>query len=202
MHTILRCRGPLEDCELGSVKTKTTWYTRKGKRYFDVVASLLLLLIFSPAMASVAGINCILFAGKVCYVETRICRGGREFRMWKFRSMKEGVVTRFGGILRYTALDELPQFFHVLIGQMSLVGPRPHSVAHYERAKALCPCSLRRIEVRPGMTGLAQLRGHHDSDDEARTQLVRSDSEYLARCSFWLDLKLLGRSLFVFFTGH
>ena len=111
-------------------------------------------------------------------------------------------VTRIGRFLRAFSLDELPQLFNVLAGSMSLVGPRPHAVAHNEEYRRLIHGYMLRHKVRPGITGWAQVngwRGETDTLDKMQHR-VEHDLEYLQNWSLWLDLRILGRTLAVVFS--
>lgn len=130
----------------------------------------------------------------VFFRQMRIGQGGRSFLFWKFRTMTpEGRVTRLGGYLRSTALDELPQLFHILKGQMSFVGPRPLIPEELRQLDGI-PGSRRRLGVRPGLTGLAQLKGTKVPDPAER---IRWDVAYIDRMSPMLDLRILAESIWV-----
>jgi putative colanic acid biosynthesis UDP-glucose lipid carrier transferase len=136
---------------------------------------------------------------------------GREIVVWKFRSMRtmdDGAVVRqatrgdpritpFGAFIRRTSLDELPQFFNVLQGQMSIVGPRPHAVAHNDEYRELIRAYMVRHKVKPGITGWAQVNGHRgetDTLDKMRAR-VEYDLEYLHHWSLGLDLRIIARTV-------
>lgn len=189
---------------------KGRWY-EATKRLTDVVGALLALFLLSPVyLLAILAIK-ISDRGPVFFEQTRVGRGGRHFECIKFRSMvvdaeslksslkdqnhhKDGVtfkiredprMTAVGWLLRKTSIDELPQFWNVLVGDMSLVGPRPpipDEVARYT------PQQLRRLEVRPGLTCIWQVSGR---GDVAFSEQVKMDIEYIERRSLWLDLKLL-----------
>jgi putative colanic acid biosynthesis UDP-glucose lipid carrier transferase len=140
--------------------------------------------------------------------------GGKIFSIWKFRSMvvhqvDSGVlkqaqkndprVTRVGAFIRRTSLDELPQLFNVLTGDMSLVGPRPHAIQHDQEYSRRIDDYFARHNIKPGITGLAQVRGFRGEtkDDEQMIQRVESDIEYINNWSLWLDLTILVRTFSV-----
>lgn len=170
------------------------------KRMFDVIFSLLALIIFSPVFIVLALAVRVDSAGPVFYRQIRVGRGGRLFQIYKFRSMvvnadKTGLyytvpgdkrVTAVGRFLRKTSLDELPQLINVLLGHMSVVGPRPDVPAQ----KSLYSDSdwLKRLSVRPGVTGLAQATLRSSASDEQRCSL---DLEYVENSNLWIDLKII-----------
>ena len=133
--------------------------------------------------------------------------GGRTFRIYKFRTMTAAAsreafrqatagdarITRLGNILRRTSIDELPQLFNVLAGDMSLIGPRPHPLALDEHYRQIIPGYMSRYTVRPGMSGLAQVTGHRGPTltPEAMAARVAQDLRYIATWSFALDLRII-----------
>lgn len=177
----------------------SSFYERRGKRLLDIGVALAASLFFAAPIAGIACINIICYR-QLFYRDARVGKNGRLFQMTKFASMHRGEVTAFGALLRFTALDELPQLMHVLRGEMSLVGPRPHTVEQFVRLSSL-PGYTARTRVLPGMTGLAQLAGHCDKDG-LREQMISTDCEYRQRCSLRVDLLTLFRTFAVFFTGH
>lgn len=185
-------------------------YRRGGKRVLDVLVALLATPLALPVVAVAAVLIKLDSPGPVFHRAIRVGRGGRKFVFLKLRSMQEDAeelrglllhlnqaqgpafklhndprVTRVGKLLRKTSLDELPQLWHVLTGDMSLVGPRPPFPEEVEKYE---PWMLKRLSVRPGLTCLWQIRGRSDlSFDE----WMRLDIEYVDRCSFLLDTKIL-----------
>jgi lipopolysaccharide/colanic/teichoic acid biosynthesis glycosyltransferase len=173
------------------------------KRGFDIAAALLLLLALAPLIGAVALAVRIALGRPVLFRQLRAGRHGVPFRLLKFRSMREGPgedaerLTRFGRLLRASALDELPQLLQVLRGEMSLVGPRPlplDYVARYSPRQAL------RLAVRPGLAGLAQAAGRNAVPWELRLELDAAYAE--ARPSLRRDLMLLLRCLAVGLSGQ
>lgn len=167
------------------------------KRIFDAAVSAILLVLFSPVLAVVAVLVKRELGSPVLFRQERTGRNGVNFRILKFRSMTNGTdaygnllpdqqrLTRFGLFLRKSSLDEFPQLFSVLKGDMSLVGPRPllpRYVPYYTERERL------RHTVRPGMTGLAQVSGRNALSWEERLEL---DVQYVENHSFRLDLKIL-----------
>jgi putative colanic acid biosynthesis UDP-glucose lipid carrier transferase len=181
------------------------------KRISDVVLASLILLLISPVMLAVALAVKASSPGPVIFRQRRYGLDGREIIVYKFRSMTvtedgshiaqarkgDARVTRLGAVLRRTSLDELPQFINVLQGRMSIVGPRPHAVAHNELYRGLIKSYMVRHKVRPGITGWAQvngLRGETDSLEKMEAR-VRFDLEYLRNWSLLLDLLIIWRTI-------
>lgn len=174
------------------------------KRLFDVLVSLAALAALSPLLVMTA-LAVLLESGRpVLFRHVRVGRGGREFGMYKFRSMVRDAaaigpyhtsahdprITRVGRFIRFTSLDELPQLFNVLRGDMSLVGPRPDVPAQrvlYAPADWDLRCS-----VRPGITGLAQARLRSAATEAQRLAL---DLQYVREHTLWLDLRIIGWTL-------
>ena len=181
------------------------------KRAEDLVLAGLILVLIAPLLAAVAlGVK-LSSPGPVIFRQRRHGLDGREIVVWKFRSMRtlddgpvvrqatrnDPRITRFGAFLRRTSLDELPQFFNVMQGRMSIVGPRPHALAHTEQYRALIGPYMMRHKVKPGITGWAQvngLRGETDTVDKMRAR-VEHDLEYLHRWSLALDLRIVARTV-------
>ncbi|MFD0667093.1 undecaprenyl-phosphate glucose phosphotransferase [Ramlibacter sp. MAHUQ-53] len=186
------------------------------KRASDLVLASLILLLLAPLMLAVAAAIRCTSRGPVIFRQRRYGLGGEEIVVWKFRSMTvaedgpqiaqarrgDARITPLGAFLRRTSLDELPQFFNVLQGRMSIVGPRPHAVAHNELYRARIRAYMVRHKVRPGITGWAQVngfRGETDSLDKMEGR-IRLDLEYLRRWSLGLDLLIILRTIrLVFF---
>jgi putative colanic acid biosynthesis UDP-glucose lipid carrier transferase len=183
----------------------------------DFVLSALILIMVSPILLAVAITIKLDSPGPVFFRQQRMGWNGKIFRIWKFRSMyvhqpENGVVvqaqkndprvTRVGAFIRRTSLDELPQVFNVLTGEMSLVGPRPHAIQHDEEYSRRIADYFARHNIKPGITGLAQVRGYRGEtrDIEQMVQRVESDIEYINNWSLALDLSILLRTITVF-TG-
>ena len=183
------------------------------KRGSDIVLASTILLAISPLMIAIAiGIK-LSSPGPVLFKQRRYGLDGREIVVYKFRSMnvlEDGNVirqathgdlrvTRFGAFLRASSLDELPQFINVLQGRMSVVGPRPHAVAHNEMYRKLIRGYMVRHKVRPGITGLAQvngMRGETSSIDKMQMR-VEYDLAYLRSWSLSLDLQIVLKTIVV-----
>lgn len=168
-----------------------------SKRTFDLLAAVLLLLISSPVMLILAVLVRLLHGAPVFFGQQRPGYKGKPFLIYKFRSMTaargpdgsllpdEARLTRFGRFLRASSLDELPEFFNVLRGEMSLVGPRPLLMQYLQRYS---PEQARRHDVLPGITGWAQVNGRNALNWDEKFRL---DVWYVDHWSFWLDIKIL-----------
>ena len=177
----------------------TQWlYHRIGKRLLDMALAGLGLTLFSIPLAWIAW-GIFRESGRpVFFRQTRIGHRGKEFLIMKFRTMTStGEVTHLGERLRATAMDELPQLFHILKGQMSFVGPRPLIPEGLQELRQI-PNGDRRLSVRPGLTGLAQLYG---AKVPTLVERVKWDIEYVNRCSLGLDLTILFKSVGVTLKG-
>ena len=181
---------------------------RLVKRTEDVVLATLILLLISPLMVLIAFGVIRSSPGPVLFRQRRLGMGGEEITVLKFRSMvvhseAPGSVTQalkgdrritpFGVFLRRTSLDELPQFFNVLSGKMSIVGPRPHALAHNEQYKLLVDRYMARHKIKPGITGWAQVNGFRGETDtlEKMQKRVQYDLYYIENWSLWLDIKII-----------
>lgn len=178
-----------------------------GKRLFDILFAGGAILAGWPLLLAIATSVRLTSRGPVLFKQRRYGRDGEEIDVWKFRTMKVGEddddvrqaqkgdprVTWLGAILRRTSLDELPQFFNVLSGQMSVVGPRPHAVAHNRQYRTRILEYMLRHKVKPGITGWAQVNGFRGETDtlDKMVQRVAHDLEYIRRWSFGFDLKIV-----------
>jgi exopolysaccharide biosynthesis polyprenyl glycosylphosphotransferase len=201
-----------------------SWLTGGGaalKRGFDIIASLLALLLLSPLFALIAILVKLEDRGPVFFPQIRVGQFGRHFKMYKVRSMcldaeqrlkelieqnhhKEGVtfkikddprITRVGKWLRKFSLDELPQLYNVLTGDMSLVGPRPplpREVSKYSLAHR------RRLAIKPGITCIWQISGRAEIDFSGQVQL---DVDYIETQGFWVDVKILAKTIPAVLSG-
>ncbi|PRD35468.1 UNVERIFIED_CONTAM: wcaJ [Trichonephila clavipes] len=188
------------------------------KRSLDIVVSLAGLLLISPILLSIAIAIKLTSPGPVFFKQTRYGLNGRPIKVWKFRSMQtmddgpevrqaqknDSRLTPIGGFLRSSSLDELPQFLNVLGGSMSVVGPRPHAVAHNEMYRKLIPGYMLRHKVKPGITGWAQINGWRGETDtlEKMQKRIEFDIEYIRRWSIWLDIKIIWMTAFKGFLGE
>jgi exopolysaccharide biosynthesis polyprenyl glycosylphosphotransferase len=197
----------------GAAHVSWSW-RRRLKRAADIVVAGVGLLLLAPLLAALALLIKLDSAGPALFRQQRVGRGGRAFRLLKIRSMidradflqatlgsrneacgpifkmrEDPRMTRLGRVLRRTSLDEIPQLYNVLVGDMSLVGPRPPTPSEVKRYE---PWHYRRLEVVPGLTGLAQVSGRSDlSFDE----VVRLDSYYIDHWSLKLDAMILLRTI-------
>ena len=175
------------------------------KRVFDLILTLPAIIIFLPVYAVVALCVRVLIGSPVIFSQNRPGFGGKPFKLYKFRTMnsaqrKNGELlsdferlTRFGRFLRLTSLDELPELFNVLKGDMRLVGPRPLLLQYLER---YTPEQERRHEVKPGITGWAQINGRNSLNWEEKFKL---DVWYVDHQSLWLDVKIIVLTLYKVF---
>jgi Undecaprenyl-phosphate glucose phosphotransferase len=196
---------------------ETPFYGVNGivKRVSDIVLGALILILIAPAMAAIAlGVK-LSSPGPILFKQRRYGLDGQEIIVYKFRSMtvaEDGAVVRqatrndarvtpFGAFMRRTSLDELPQFINVLQGRMSIVGPRPHAVAHNEMYRKLIKSYMLRHKVKPGITGWAQvngLRGETDTVEKMKAR-IEYDLDYLRNWSLRLDLAIIWKTIFVVF---
>ena len=194
---------------------ETPFYGFNGvvKRLSDIVLSLLILILISPLMLLIAlGVK-LSSPGPVLFKQRRYGVDGRKIVVYKFRTMtvaedgdvvrqatkNDSRVTPFGAFLRRTSLDELPQFINVLQGRMSVVGPRPHAVAHNELYRKLIRGYMIRHKVRPGVTGLAQVTGFRGETEtiEKMKGRIEQDLRYLRHWSLLLDLQIILKTIVV-----
>lgn len=181
------------------------------KRAFDICASLLAIIILGIPMIVVAILVKADSNGPVFYTQERLGKNGKTFVLYKFRSMREDAekegakwaeynddrCTRIGKILRKTHIDELPQLFNILSGDMSVVGPRPERECFYNEFEAYIEGFSQRLCVKPGLSGLAQINGGYDLTPE---QKVLFDLEYIEKRTFWFDIKIVFMTIGVVFS--
>ncbi len=208
-------QGRLQDMNgmpvVGICETPFTGTNRLIKRLSDIVLAVLILVLISPLLLGVAiGVK-LSSPGPVIFKQRRNGLDGEEIIVYKFRSMRtmdngavvkqatrdDPRVTPFGAFIRKTSLDELPQFINVLQGRMSIVGPRPHAVAHNEQYRELIKAYMVRHKVKPGITGWAQvngLRGETETVDKMQAR-VEYDLAYMRNWSLTLDMQIILRTL-------
>ena len=188
---------------------KTSLFQRFVKRLGDILLSFLALIFFSPFMLLIALMIKLEDRGPVLFSQARVTANGQPFTIRKFRTMKpensahdlqtsitvdDPRITRVGAFLRRYRLDELPQFWNILIGDMSLVGPRPEMMANVLRYKMELPAFVYREKMKAGLTGYAQIEGRYNTSAEDKLML---DMMYIESFSIWLDIKLLLRTFTV-----
>lgn len=188
-------------------------YNRVVKRIIDIIIALLVLTVGGIPMLIIALLVKIDSPGPALFKQDRLGSGGKVFKFYKFRSMRlnaehtgSGVysdksdprVTKIGKILRATSLDELPQFINVLKGEMSLIGPRPPLTYHPWPIEEYTKEQLRMFDVRPGLTGWAQVNGRKDVEWHRRIEL---NVWYVDHISFGLDIKIFFMTIFKIVTN-
>ena len=175
------------------------------KRLFDIVVCLISLIILVPIFIIIAVLIKLDSKGPVFFIQDRVGKDGKIFQIYKFRTMvsnaeKMGLgyvmkddprITRIGKYLRLTGVDELPQVFNVLRGEMSLVGPRPTLVYQVEKYSSW---ERRRLEMKPGITSLMLISGHNTLTWPER---IKNDIWYIDHWSFWLDIKILIKTFWI-----
>jgi putative colanic acid biosynthesis UDP-glucose lipid carrier transferase len=177
------------------------------KRSFDIIFSFLFLAcVFSWLFPIISLLILFDSKGPVIFVQRRIGKNGRSFRCFKFRTMivndecdekqaqkNDQRITKVGRFLRQTNLDETPQFINVIAGDMSVIGPRPHMFSDWTRFSFVIPGYKFRSLLRPGITGLAQIKGHHGPTPDYKSIYTRSscDAQYIRKACFRLDSKII-----------
>jgi putative colanic acid biosynthesis UDP-glucose lipid carrier transferase len=188
------------------------------KRASDIVLATLIVLMISPLLVAIAAGVKLTSPGPVIFKQRRYGLDGAEILVYKFRSMTvcedgdsirqaqkgDNRITPFGAFLRRTSLDELPQFINVLQGRMSVVGPRPHAVAHNEQYRKVIKGYMVRHKVRPGITGWAQVNGYRGETEtiEKMQGRVEYDLDYLRNWSLRLDLYIILKTALIVFRGQ
>ncbi|HQF53783.1 MAG TPA: undecaprenyl-phosphate glucose phosphotransferase [Fibrobacteria bacterium] len=183
--------------------SETDWYV---KRTFDILFSLGFLAVFGIPMLAIAAAVKLTSPGPAIFKQKRYGLSGQPIEVWKFRSMRtqdngpvvkqatkgDPRITPLGAFLRKSSIDEFPQFINVLQGSMSIVGPRPHAIAHNEEYRRKIHGYMLRHKVKPGITGWAQVHGWRGETEtlDKMEQRVKYDIDYLRRWSLWLDLKI------------
>jgi exopolysaccharide biosynthesis polyprenyl glycosylphosphotransferase len=217
------CKAQLEDIMLCNARpaivddaaflameyNKITAFQRFVKRLGDIVLSVLALILLSPLLAIIALLIKLEDRGPVIFTQPRVTADGRTFIIRKFRTMvpnssqydiqvsvaeNDPRITKIGSFLRRYRLDELPQFYNILVGDMSLVGPRPEMMANVVRYKTKLPAFVYREKMKAGLTGYAQIEGRYNTSAEDKLML---DMMYIESFSIWLDVKLILRTFTV-----
>jgi lipopolysaccharide/colanic/teichoic acid biosynthesis glycosyltransferase len=187
------------------------WPNSPLRRALDLTAAVLMLVVTGPIMAVAAAAVALESPGHPIFRQRRVGRGGVPFEVYKLRTMVTGAeqmgaglavdendkrITRVGDLLRRTSLDELPNLFNVLRGEMSLIGPRPTVQVQVDR---YTDRQRRRLEVLPGITGWAQVNGRASLPWSERIEL---DIHYVERATPWMDLMILARTVYMVTTGQ
>jgi len=196
---------------------ESSWSSSGMKRFFDFLFSFVSILILSPFFVIIGAIIKLSSKGPIIYSQERLGFKGKPYQIYKFRSMivnaeeKSGPVwtsdddpriTPIGKILRKYRIDELPQLINVVLGQMSLIGPRPERPYFTEKLKERFPLYERRFRVRPGITGWSQIKHPSDIEEEDVRQKLRYDFYYIENLSLNLDLKILISTIVVVLSGE
>lgn len=218
------CKAELEDIMLCNARptivddaaflsmeyNKITPFQRFSKRFGDIIISLFALILFSPFILLISLLIKLEDGGPVIFKQSRLTVAGRPFTIRKFRTMKvhseldevqvsvsvdDPRITKVGAFLRRYRLDEIPQFFNILIGDMSVVGPRPEMMANVARYKMNLPSFVYREKMKAGLTGYAQIEGRYNTSAEDKLML---DMMYIESFSIWLDVKLILRTVTIF----
>lgn len=227
LHRDVLCKAQLQDIMLSNATQvvvddapflemdyrKMTLGQRIAKRLMDIGVSAAVLILLSPLLALIALCIYLEDGGPVIFRQKRMTVAGHEFTIRKFRTMRkesceaehqvsvakdDGRITRVGHVLRRFRLDELPQFWNILMGDMTLVGPRPEMLENVERYKLELPAFVYREKMKAGLTGYAQIEGRYNTTPEDKLML---DLMYIESFSMWVDVKLLFRTLTVFFKS-
>lgn len=192
-------------------------YNRIIKRTFDLMVSGVVLCTLFPIICLIVGLIIKLTSpGPIFFVQKRTGKDGKDFNCYKFRSMKvnkeadekqatenDPRKTPFGNFIRNTSIDEIPQFVNVFLGDMSLIGPRPHMVKHTETYSKLIANYMDRHAVKPGITGWAQVTGLRGETKELNQMenRVKADIWYIENWSFLLDMKILMKTFLTILLG-
>ena len=187
------------------------------KRLFDSVAALIGTIVLSPLLLVAAIVIKLTSKGPVLYTQIRVGKNGKLFKIYKFRTMKvdaeketgpvwatenDNRLTPIGNFLRRTHIDELPQLINIIKGEMSLIGPRPERPIFVERFKTEIPHYAKRLAIKPGITGLAQVWHRYDESIEDVKKKLKYDLLYIKKMCFWADVNILLRTCRVVFTGE
>ena len=194
--------------DIGEIKKKPIYDFLK--RFIDLVSSFLGIIVLSLPMLVIAVIVKCTSKGPAIYKQKRLTKNGKEFNLYKFRSMyidaeKNGAqwatkndsrVTKFGKFMRKVRIDELPQLFNIFVGHMSIVGPRPERPEFYEEFETYIHGFNQRLKVKCGLTGHAQVNGGYDLLPQEKILL---DIEYIKKRSFFFDIKIMFQTIGVIF---
>lgn len=198
-----------------AVSARRSWYN-PVKRILDIALALVLLVLSLPILFLAALLVRLTSRGPAFYSQTRVGKGGRPFTIYKLRSMyvdseargaqwcKKGDprVTPFGRFLRRSHIDELPQLWNILKGDMALIGPRPERPEFVPQLDAAIPGYKERLQVLPGVTGLAQVHLEADSDLDSVEKKLAMDLYYVKHLGFWMDLRIFLATIVHVFKRH
>jgi len=200
--------------DISSLLNNSFFY--KSKRIFDIVFSLFILIFFSPLWILVSLLVKAESKGPIIYRQKRIGKNGKEFELLKFRSMIDDAemltgpvwaaendyrITKVGKIIRKFGIDEIPQLVNVLKGDMSVIGPRPERPFFIEKLDEIIPFYSRRHKVKPGITGLAQIKHKYDSNIEDVVKKLEYDFSYMNNLSIKLEFFIFLSTFYIIITG-
>ncbi|MCK5064885.1 MAG: sugar transferase, partial [Candidatus Fermentibacteraceae bacterium] len=195
---------------------RLSFWQRLVKLFMDYFISVIVLLAGLPFWILIGIAIKIDSRGPVFYRQTRVGKGGRMFKVFKFRSMiqdaekhsgpvwadkEDARITSIGRLLRRSRIDEFPQLLNVVRGEMSIVGPRPERPAFVEELRIMYPFYQKRLTIKPGLTGWAQVKLEYDTDLKSVASKLKYDFFYIENQSIFLDLEILARTLKVVLTG-
>jgi exopolysaccharide biosynthesis polyprenyl glycosylphosphotransferase len=188
------------------------------KRVLDIAAGIAGMILLSPFFLILMILIKVFSKGPVFYTQIRVGKNGQLFRMYKFRSMKidaekgtgaiwakeqdDRVIPYIGNLMRKTHIDEIPQFINILKGEMSLIGPRPERPEFVEKFKSQIPEYEKRLQVKPGLTGLAQVWHRYDRNLADVRKKIKYDLLYIKKLCLWTDFRILLRTFRVVVTGE
>ena len=187
------------------------------KRGIDILGSVIAIVLFSPLVLLVAILVKLTSRGPILYTQTRVGVNGDEFKIYKFRTMRtdaekdsgpvwakanDSRLTPIGNFLRKSHIDEIPQFVNVLRGEMSIIGPRPERPIFVEQLKKQIDGYEKRLMVKPGITGLAQVWHRYDETIEDVKKKIRYDLLYIKKMCLWTDVRIMFRTVRVVLTGE
>lgn len=187
------------------------------KRCFDIVASMVGLIVGFPIIVLAAVIIKIVSPGPVFFKQLRVGQGAKVFKMYKLRTMmvdaekdtgpvwaeeNDSRLIKFGGLIRKTHIDELPQLVNVLRGEMSIIGPRPERPAFVEHLNKQVAGYKKRLQVKPGITGLAQVRLKYDETIKDVKRKIKLDLLYIRKMCLWVDMRILALTVLTVLSGR
>ncbi|MGF1637627.1 MAG: sugar transferase [Cyclobacteriaceae bacterium] len=198
------------------VKDKPDSTTFLIKRVFDVCFSILVLTLLSPVYLLLMLITKLTSKGSLFYMQERIGEGGKPFNIIKFRSMHVDAekfgpqlttnddprVTKWGKFMRKTHLDELPQFWNVLMGDMSIVGPRPERAHYIKQITSSSPSYGKLLTIKPGITSIGQVSYGYAENTQEMCERMEFDLLYLSEINLWTDINIIYQTVVSMFRGH